>query len=321
MRYFITGASGFVGGELVNRLNSEGLSWLGISRSKTTNPNIHICELSNKLRLIELLKGVDCIVHCAGYAHAFKLPPNEILNEAWAVNVCGTEVLLEAAAESGVKKFIFLSSVKAMSESGEICVDESWDCLPASKYGQSKLAAEQLIEKYADLYKLEYVILRLTMVYGGGKGNLERMARLVKKRCFPPIPDTGNHRSMIYIEDLLDIIVIAMKKTQMIANDIYIVTGPAAPSGRQLYDGLRSALSMSATSVQVPKISLVFFALIFDYMQIFFKKQLPFNSEVLDRLIHSAWYSSKKIENATGWRPKVTLEQGLRALANRTLSN
>jgi nucleoside-diphosphate-sugar epimerase len=188
-KFFISGASGFIGSALFNEFSKKNISCVGIGRKNIHSDNYLKCDLLDRDRLRSALQGASCIIHCAGYAHAFNALSSEIEEKTWLNNYEATKNLIEIAVEVGVSKFINLSSVKAMSEPGLNCVDEEWDLNPLSEYGKSKLAAEELIFNLAKKSNINIVNLRLTMVYGrGGHGNLERMAKLISKGLFPPLP-------------------------------------------------------------------------------------------------------------------------------------
>jgi len=314
-KIFISGATGFIGSAVIDKLQTIGFPCIGIARRPIDNQLIYSCDIFDKILLKELLKGVECVVHCAGFAHAFKSTIQEVKKQTWRINFEGTKSLLEAASEAGVKKFIFLSSVKAMSDSEELCADEYWPCEPTTEYGRSKLAAEEIVNYFGQSKSLDVVILRLSMVYGGGNGNVERMMRLVKAGIFPPLPNTNNHRSMIYISDVVDAIVTAIVSNNIVG-ETFIVTGPDSPSGRQLYDSIRVAYSIRPTNFFLPASILRFVAYLCDFLQRRYSIQLQFNSETLGRLLNSAWYSSHKLQAMTNWSPKINLISGLSILAS-----
>ena len=161
---------------------------------------------------------------------------------------------------------------------------------------------------------MHVVNLRLAMVYGsGGRGNLERMGRLVGRGLFPPLPETGNHRSLVHVDD----VVAAMR---LVADDdrangrTYIVAAPEAPSGRQLYDALRQALAMAPLAWEVPAVLLHIGGRVGDGLEALMRRRIPLDSEALDRLLGSAWYSPARIERELGWRAQISLRGGLREM-------
>src|SRR3569833_979737 len=119
--------------------------------------------------LSSICQGVDTIFHCAGFAHAWKDFDARMADTHWRINFEGTRKLVNAAGAAGVRRFIFLSSVKAMGEPDNNCVDETWPSPPETAKGQSKRAAEEAVLEAVTKYDMHVVILRLTTVYGRKK--------------------------------------------------------------------------------------------------------------------------------------------------------
>lgn len=314
----ITGATGFIGQRMTRHLLQSGNnSFRLLTRRPQDNKHYYLGDLADPLSLLSACTGIDCVFHCAGYAHAFSSLSARDTEEHWRVNFEGTRNLVEAAAQAGVRRFVFLSSVKAMAEPKESCIEEDFPGQPTSAYGMSKRAAESIILDIGTRHGMHVVNLRLAMVYGsGGRGNLERMGRLVRKGCFPPLPETGNHRSLVHVND----VIAAMC---LVANDdracgrTYIVAGSQAPSGRQLYDTMHQVLGLPQCRWAVPESVLRLAARCGDGLEAMVKRRLLLNSEALDRLLGSAWYSSARIKQELGWQSQVPLEEGLREMFGR----
>ena len=307
----ISGVTGFIGQRLFCALQAEGFECRGLARKPVPGMNAVLGDLTDKPALTAACKGIDRVFHCAGHAHAFSSISAQGSALHWQVNFEGTRNLVEAAEQAGVKRFVFLSSVKAMAEPGVACADEDFPGQPETAYGQAKLAAEKAVLEAGRRYGMHVVNLRLAMVYGaGGRGNLERMGRLVKRGVFPPLPETRNHRSLVHVAD----VVAAMR--QVAADDrasgrTYIIAAPEAPSGRELFDALRAASGMAPCSWAVPESALRFGARLGELLEALSKRRLPLDSEALERLLGSAWYSPARIERELGWRAKVALADGL----------
>jgi len=310
-KFLISGASGFIGSAIFNELNKRNISCIGIGRRNIQSNNYYKCDLLDTVKLFSLLKGVTCVIHCAGYAHAFKAPSIKINEETWLINYLAAKNFFELATEAGVSKFINLSSVKVMSDPDLSCAGEEWDLNPKTEYGKSKLKFEQLIFNYWKNSKIKIVNLRLVMVYGrGSHGNLERMANLIRKRLFPPLPETNNKRSIIHIDDVVSA-VMCVSNDSRADGQTFILTGPEAPSGREIFNEIRAIHGYKKIDFEVPKAVLLMIACISEYIQKIIGFRMPFNREVLCRLLESAWYSSKKIELFLDWKPNVDLKNGL----------
>lgn len=310
MSILVTGASGFVGGRLLNAFRSDGIACIGMVRRGDASDHYVIGDLEDVASLHRACSGIKTVFHCAGYAHAFAAFGDDAEHH-WRVNFEGTRNLVQAAAEAGVKRFVFLSSIKAMAEPGNICANEDFPGEPETDYGRAKRAAEETVLEAGRQHDMHVVNLRLTMIYGaGGRGNLERMGRLVRCGLFPPLPETGNHRSLVYIDDVISVMRLVANDRRA-ASNTYIVAGHESPSGRALFDALRTAQGLPACRWSVPLAILRPVARLGDGLEELFKCRLPFDSEVLKRLLGSAWYSAERIEKELGWQPQVLLANGL----------
>jgi nucleoside-diphosphate-sugar epimerase len=297
----ITGANGFIGRRL--RQPGERLLVRGVGVA----PGEVCGDLLDADSLAAACSGIETVFHCAGYAHAFNSSDHDA---HWRINYQGTRNLAEAAGQAGVGRFVFLSSVKAMAEPGDACADENWPGEPATPYGKAKRMAEDAVLEAGAKYGMHVVNLRLAMVYGrGGRGNLERMARAIRAGWFPPLPETGNKRSLVHVDDVVAAMRLVAERPE--ANGrTYIVADPQAYSGREIYDAVRAALAVPpAPTFTVPAWALRAAGRLNGRL-----------GEIVDRLIGSACYSPARIERELGWRARVSLAEGLREmLGNETL--
>jgi UDP-glucose 4-epimerase len=295
----IVGASGFIGRRLFQ------LGDRGLVRRMGAMPSSVCGDLLNPSSLVEACQGIETVFHCAGYAHAFSSSDPDIHRK---INYEGTRNLLTAAGEAGVRRFVFLSSVKAMAEPKDACVDEDWPGEPLTPYGRAKRASEDAVLEAGAKYGMHVVNLRLSMVYGrGGRGNLDRMAHAIRSGWFPPLPNTGNRRSLVHIQDVVEVMRLIADRPQ--ANGrTYIVSDPRAYSGQELYEAIRAALGKSpASTFTVPAFLLRGIGQLNGRM-----------GEVVDRLISSACYSSSRIELELGWRARIGLPDGLQEMLSLT---
>ncbi|WP_374267331.1 NAD-dependent epimerase/dehydratase family protein [Zoogloea sp.] len=316
MTSLVTGGRGFIGARLVAALRADDVRVRVLSRAAPAGPDDVRGDLLNPATLAAACVGVDTVFHCAGHAHAFGARSAADADHHRRVNLEGTRALAEVAGRAGVRRLVFLSSVKAMGEPGEACIDETWPVPPTSAYGQAKRAAEDALHAAGERYGMHVVSLRLAMVYGaGGRGNLERMAALVGRGLFPPLPETGNRRSLVHVAD----VVAAMRLVaadRRAAGRSYIVAHPHAHSGRGLFDALRAAQGLAPIGWSVPRGLLVALARLGDGAGWLAGRRAPFDSEALSRLLDSACYAPTRIERELGWRARIDLADGLREMRN-----
>lgn len=305
MSVLVTGATGFIG----NRLRQSGDRILVRDAAAIAGG---VCgDLLDPASLRAACAGIERVFHCAGYAHAFNSADPDV---HWRVNFEGTRNLVNAAGEAGVRRFVFLSSVKAMAEPGEDCIDEDWPGEPDSAYGRAKRAAEDAVLEAGRQYGMHVVNLRLAMVYGrGGRGNLERMARGIRAGWFPRLPDTGNRRSLVHVNDVVDAIRFVAEAPA--ANGrTYIIADPQPYSGREMFDAISGAPPRLTFHWSVPTGLLRAGAALGDVLGRLAGRPLPVNSEVVERLLGSACYSPARIERELGWRAQTGLHDGVREM-------
>jgi UDP-glucose 4-epimerase len=254
------------------------------------------------------LRDVACVFHLAGKAHALS---DTRRDEAtyFSINTDGTRKLLESCRAAGVRRFVFFSSVKAMGEGGAEAQDESAGCRPETPYGASKREAERLVLEGG--YVPEPVVLRLSMVYGPTRrGNLPRMIEAVARGRFPPLPETGNRRSMVHVQDVVEAALLAARHLRA-AGQTYIVTDGRGYSTRQIHDWICDALGKPRPGWALPLGALRLAARLGDGIGALRRRRFVFDSDALDKLIGSALYSSAKIERELGFRPQRDLRSAL----------
>lgn len=223
----VTGASGLIGRALCSELQTQKKCVRGGMRHATEGPwdEVGIFDLSTNVVPMELMAGIDTIFHLAGRAHALAETQQDE-QQYFSINTDGTRTLLAAAKKAGVRKFVFASSIKAIDEGGVKIRDETSACHPTTPYGKSKLAAEHLVINGG--YVPEPVVLRLSMVYGcSHKGNLPRMVEAIAKGRFPPLPELGNRRSMVHVEDVVQALLLAGGKKSCDRPNLYCYRWPS----------------------------------------------------------------------------------------------
>jgi len=310
--YLVTGATGFIGRRLCKSLQANGEHVRALLRGPCEGDWAEsvISELGTGIIPVAALKGVQTVFHLAGKAHALTETRQEE-SEYFRINTDGTRRLLEAAKAAGVRRFVFFSSVKAMGEGteSEAPLDESAACHPETPYGKSKLAAEQLVLEGG--YVPEPVVLRLSMVYGPThKGNLSRMIEAIRKGRFPPMPEFGNKRSMVHVDDVVEAAWLAAEKPEAVGQ-VYIVTDGRACSTRQMYEWICEALRKDVPAWRIPVPALKGLAKVGDGIGRVRGRRFIFDSDALEKLAGSAWYSNVKISCELKWHPRQTLADTL----------
>lgn len=316
MKALVTGAAGFIGQRLVERLVAEKHDVVALIHREPfrfralRNVTEVVGDVRNEHLMKSVAEGCDSTFHLAGRVHALSETHDETeLYES--VNIDGTRNVLEGAIAAGVKRFVFFSSVKAMGEGGDQCLDEDFKGQPETAYGRTKLAAERLVLDYGKRQGLHVSCLRLPLVYGpGNKGNLFRMISAIDRGMFPPLPEVNNRRSMVHVSDVLAAALLVAKDVRA-NSQCYIVTDTAAHSTNELYRMIRQQLGKAMPRWHIPRGALQGLARIGDLIGRTTGRRFVFDSDALQKLIGSAWYSSDKIARELGYQPAVTFQDSL----------
>ena len=305
----VTGANGFIGSILCNRLVVEKWNVSGSVRSEKNYllvqgvKNVIIGDVNAVTDWNAALQGIDTVVHLAARVHVMKDSSTEPLQAYRKVNVKGTENLACQAAELGVKRFIFLSTVKVNGEENRKAYTESDRPSPMDSYGISKMEAEKIISDIDVKTGMETVILRPPLVYGPGvKANFLRLLRVVDRGIPLPLASTKNQRSMIYVENLVDAILQCMRNPYA-AGQTYLVSDRQNVSTPELIRMIAAALQKGPRLFRFPPLALYIIG------------RLTGRGPAVDRLIGSLTVDTGKIRNELGWTAPFTLEEGLRNTA------
>ena len=303
-RYLVTGGSGFIGRTLCSQLKELGHEVWVLSRYPGKGPwdKAFCYDLASGSLPENYFIGVRGVFHLANESHV-RLRGQEI-RRYLKVNVEGTAYLLDACRRYGVRRFVYFSSVRAVQRPVSHCVDEAWDKLPDDPYGVSKREAERKVLAFGEAEMAHVCNLRPALTYGAGvKGNLDQMIRGIKRGLFPPLPDFGNLLSMISVKDLVEAALQAMIDPAANGKS-YFVTDGEAYSPRKLYLGISGELGKKIPSWHIPVSCLRLGAWAGDRLGGLFRRDFPFNSEVLYRLSTFDCYCSDRIRQDLCWKPE-----------------
>ena len=293
---FVTGGSGFIGQRLTVALKQLGGEIRVLSRGEQSDYDTIVCDLQSEAIPDQAFNNVDTVFHLAGFAHDIR-DASKISDLYYKVNVSATVQLANLAVKSGVKRFVFVSSVKAGGNPPlGICANEKDQRNSEDVYGKTKREAELKLLEIGKESGMHVSIIRPSLVYGPNvKGNLQLMLSGIEKGWFPPLPETGNRRSMIHVDDLVRAILLVADDDR--ANgEIFIATDGVPHSSREIYDAMCGALDRSIPKWSVPKI-------LFDMVSLV----NPRIKYKLNKLLGDECYSSAKLE-ALGFKAKKTLK-------------
>jgi nucleoside-diphosphate-sugar epimerase len=312
MRILVTGANGFVGSALVQELgrsytvrsavrSAEG----AVSLQSRVDPVV-VGGIGPDTWWGNALSGVDVVVHLAARVHVLREHAREPLTEFRRVNVAGTERLARAAAEQGVRRFVYISSVGVIGDrSGAQPLTEDAPPRPRTPYALSKWEAEQTLHIIGHETGMEIVILRPPLVYGpGAPGNFARLLRWVWRGLPLPLGRVQNRRSMVSVRNLVDAIAVAVRHTRA-AGEVFLVADDEIHSTPELIRTLARLMERRASLIPVPVPVLRIGAGCVGRVR------------ELEQLAGSLALSTEKIHALLRWAPPQTAEEGLRESVRR----
>jgi nucleoside-diphosphate-sugar epimerase len=307
MRILITGANGFVGRSLCSAFLREGHLVRGAIRQSVSDvfpygvEYVQVGEINETTDWSAALAGIDVLVHLAARVHVMHDTAADPLTEFQRVNTAGTEHLAISAAANGVKRLVYVSSIKVNGEEtqGEGKFSELDVPSPQDPYGISKWKAELVLHRVASETGLEVVIVRPPLVYGPGvKGNFASMLKVLSWRIPIPLASVANHRDLVYVENLSDALVVCATHPAAV-EQTYLISDGEAISTPDLLRQLASAMGYKIYLLPFPLSWLRALAKIFG------------KSDQAGRLLGSLQVDSGKIRSQLDWRPPYTIAQGL----------
>ena len=303
----VTGANGFVGEALVTSLTQRNFSVRRSVRHKSSNPSYDESEfisgdINGSTDWMRGLKGVDVVVHTAARVHVMDEQSSDPITEFRSVNVHGSANLARQAARSGVKRLIYLSSVKVNGESSTegYSLKASDTPSPLGAYAISKSEAELELLEVALETGLEVVIIRPPLIYGKGvKANFASLIHAIRKGI--PLPFgmvTNNRRSLVSLDNLIDFIEVCLEHTAA-GNETFMISDGQDISTADLVKQIGNALCKKIILIPVPVFLLNKVALIFG------------KQELMERLTGNLQVDINKNFLLLDWRPKLSLDEGL----------
>jgi len=306
----ITGANGFIGRALCKRLLVDGYQVRGAvrdGRQMTFQPSgverVQIGNIGPKTDWYKVLAGVDGIVHLAARVHVINGCSEDSLAAYRYVNTAGTERLAQTASASGVKRFVYLSTVKVNGEGKAGPYAEKDDPEPIDPYGISKWEAEQILYEISDQTGMEMVVLRPPLVYGPWvKANFLHLLKILDRSIPLPLASINNRRSLIFLGNLLSAIVTCINHPRA-AGQTFLVSDGEDVSTPELIRHINSALGRPARLFPFPPVMLKMAGIITG------------KSVAMDRLLRSLTIDCSKIRRELDWQAPFSMEQGLRETA------
>ncbi|MBX3662255.1 MAG: SDR family oxidoreductase [Burkholderiales bacterium] len=305
-RILVTGAGGFVGRALCAALQQEKLTAIAALRripgGTGLAQEIAVGDLGPDTDWQSALQGVGCVVHLAARTHVLNDRSADPLAEYRRINVTATEHLARQAASCGVRRFVFLSSIKVNGEATSTRPYSEHDApRPEDAYGISKREAEDALRAIGSETGMEIVILRPPLVYGPGvKGNFLQLLKTVAKGLPLPLASIDNRRSLVYVGNLVDAIITCIREPAA-AGKTFLVSDGEDLSTPEMIRRLARAMGRSPRLLPCPPALLALAA------------RLLGREAAFRRLSGSLAVDSSLLRETLGWQPRYSVNQGFSA--------
>lgn len=308
-KVLVTGATGFVGRHLCESLVSSGYIITGTTRSseKAFSPVDYklriIGDIGTDIDWASALQDIDYVVHLAARVHIMSEVADDPLTEFRRVNSRGSEKLAESAAAAGVKRLIYVSTIKVLGETTDGHAFRNTDrAAPCDPYAVSKREAEEALKRITNDKGLELVILRPPLMYGPGVGgNFLRVLGLVARGIPLPVGMIQNARSMLAVSNFCDVIQISLEHPAAVGRTFLVADGEDI-STPELFRMIGSLMDKPVRLLPVPEQLLKLGGKIFR------------RSNEVARLCDSLQVDITYTKNVLNWSPRTSLEDGIRSV-------
>jgi nucleoside-diphosphate-sugar epimerase len=318
MRIFVTGALGFIGAHFVERALAAGHQITGIFRSaegdkaeslhkfRTQGARLEEGDILEPDTYASLLKDVECICH---FAAAFK-GSGHTDADFIRTNVAGTESVLSAGADAGVRRFVLCSTAGIYGQSLSGITSEVAPARPWNAYERSKHAAEERVRERAAELGMEYVILRPAVVYGPRDDRLLKLFRAAARGRFPLFGAGNGRRHMVYVSDVADAFVLGCT-TPGAANHDMIIAGPEAVPLREMLNTLADVMRRKSCGPRLPLAPMLLLAALVEDACKLVGVNPPLYRRRMDFYRSDAAFDCTRAKRLMGWAPRIDLREGL----------
>lgn len=311
MTILLTGANGFLGSALSKKFLDSKINYLAairtIDRKNDRSAKIAVGDITSRTDWKLALKDIKCVVHLAARVHVMRDTSVDPLFEFRRVNVEGTRNLALQAIEAGVKRVIYLSSIKVNGELTQpnSCFTSGDSVNPQDPYGISKWEAEQALHQISAETGLEVVIIRPPLIYGpNSKGNFASMVKWLRRGIPLPFGSIDNRRSLVGLDNLCDLISRCVDHPAA-AGQTFMVSDDEDLSTTELLKRTSLAMGIKSRLINVPQPLLQFSAGIFG------------SDDFAQRLFGSLQVDISKTKDILNWEPPLSVDEGLKRAVSR----
>jgi len=310
----ITGATGFLGSHLVERLLSDNFNVNILARDPkkaekfTSRVNkVIIGDIADKHKAAELCKDADYVIHLVSNFRTASGPPESYQK----INVEGTKAVIDAAIEAGVKRFIHCSTIGVHGSVKSTPANEQSPYAPGDLYQETKLEAQQYVESLINKSDMEIVIVRPCSMYGPGDMRMLKMFKMLAKKTFLMIGPCMENFHAVYIDDIVDGFMLTLKKPG-ISGETFLIGGDR-------YLPLKDYVKVVADAVGAPMPWLkfpywLFFnaAIVIEAICVPLRIEPPLHRRRVRFYKNNRAFDIQKAKNILGYSPKISLEEGMK---------
>ena len=315
MNITITGGTGFIGSRLAlkSRKMEHSVVVLGqvntpaeeanLEELKAANIRVILGAVTDRESVTESVAGSDIVFHLAAAQHEANVPDQHFRD----VNVEGTRRIIEASIHSGVKRFVYGSTIGVYGFALDGKIDEQSPQRPDNIYGVTKAEAEKLVLDYAE--KIPVTIIRISETYGPGDRRLLKLYKAIEKRMFFMIGNGLNKHQLIYVDDLIDGLYAAASSENAVG-EIFVLAGREVVTTNEMTQAISSALDIPLRKFRAP---LWFFMLAAVVMETLLKPlgiQPPLHRRRMDFFRKSFYFSRQTVVEKLGFEPKTDFVDG-----------
>ena len=318
-KVLVTGATGFMGGQLVPELLKRGLQVVICGRKRSHHLEglgaqwVELGDISGDTDWSLALEGVDTVIHLAGIAHRFESDTRSDWNLYDRVNHLATRSLAQALrASSSVKQFVFMSTIRVHGDPEAMPITAATPIQPVTPYDQSKANAERAIQEVLAPGAIHWAIFRPVLVYGpGNRGNLAKLESLIRHRVPVPATTTPNQKSFLFVGNLIETIVKFITTQEVPSGKAWLLADQEVVSTERLVKSMASAMNIRARFLRLPRGLYVFTGRVGDLLK---RAGLPspWNTETATKLLGDFYVSPDPELVPTLCRAPFSMEEGIR---------
>jgi len=314
MNILISGGTGFIGSRLALRCVHDGhcVRILGQENTSAEAENrklieregveVRLASVTDREPLALAMQGIDIIYHLAAAQHEMNVPDQRF----WDVNVEGTRNMVEASIQAGVKRFVHGSTIGVYGAlEGQICEDSP--CNPDNIYGITKLEGEQVVLSYRN--RLPVVVLRISETYGPGDRRLLKLFRAIDRGAFFMIGKGNNLHHPIYIDDLVEALLLAATCPQAVG-EVFVLSGREAVTTREMVATISEHFGRHGPRLTIPLYPMLLIATVAEALLRPVGIQPPVHRRRMDFFRKGFTFEQGKLSSVLGFAAKVSFKEG-----------